>query len=291
MLNKKLITLLLGSVISLQAGASEAVAPLVTPVAVKEAAVPLAIPVAEELKFKASVSDTILKTFAYSPTKVYEIRSRTGMWTVITLEDDEITEGVYLSDTTFWSKKVTTDQRRVMVRPTEPGRFNSGTLVTNKRTYELVFKSYGEGSSWFQRVTWKFNEDADPAFGIFKGNSMVPAMPGSMSESRAESTKTVEPDDAMAGWTVDISKANFNYTIENSGSAPFAPTRVFDDGTFTYIKMPKVQDLPVVFAIGRGGKIRLVDYVVKNNYILVQRVLPGILLRLDEQEVTVVRHE
>lgn len=281
MLNKKLITLLLGSAISLQVVAKEEVAPapLVTPL------------VAEELKFEASASETILKTFAYSPNKVYEIQSRTGMWTVITLEDDEITEGVYLSDTTFWHKKVTADRRRVLVRPTESGRFNSGSLITNKRTYELVFKSYGKNSSWFQRVTWKFNEDADPAFGVFKSGEMELSLPEKVSEGGAEDVKAGESGDAMSGWTVDISKANFNYTIENSRSAPFAPTRVFDDGTFTYIQMPKVQDLPVVFAIGDDGEIRLVDYVVKKNYILVQRVLPGILLRLDEQEVTVVRHD
>lgn len=273
MLNKKLITLLLGATVSLQSVAMEEV-----------------VAEQEPIKFEASVSETILKVFSYSPTKVYEIQSRTGMWTVVTLEEDEMIEGVYLSDTTFWSQKVTADRRRVMVRPTEPGHFNSGTLVTNKRTYELAFKSYGQGSSWYQRVTWKFNEDADPAFGIFKTDETNIGFMEARGAAPAHSGDTVT-ENGDDGWKVDIAKANFNYSIKNSNSAPFAPTRVFDDGVFTYIQMPRVQDMPVIFAIGNDGEIRLVDYVVKNNYILVQRVLPGIMLRLDEQEVTVTRHE
>lgn len=244
-------------------------------------------------EFSADVSETKLVSFPYSPNRVYEIQTRIGMWSVITLEDDERVTGFNLSDTTFWGRKVTNDRKRVMVRPTEQGRFNSASLITNKRTYELVFKSYGEGFPWYQRITWKFQEEADPAFGVFKGDVDL------VTAGTDSSTGVLTPagsvnsssDESDTGWTVDVSKAHFDYQILNEGRAKFAPIRVFDDGKFTYIQMPNVQDLPALFAIDEDGSVRLVDYVVKRGYILVQRVLPGILLKLGEQEVKVMRNE
>jgi hypothetical protein len=50
-----------------------------------------------------------------------------------------------------------------------------------------------------------------------------------------------------------------------------------------------VQDLPAIFAIDEQGNTRLVDYVVKGSNVMVQRIVPGLLLKLDDAEVKVVR--
>lgn len=274
MLNKKIIPAILGAI-------------LIAPTWVSADSMEKVVPP----KFSANTSETILKTFVYSPDKVFEIQSRVGMWTVITLPDDEQITGFLPSDTTFWNAKVTKDRKRAMVRPTDEGRFNSASLITNKHTYELTFKSYGKGFAWYQRVNWSFNDDEDPAFGIFSGDAVnltsIMESDSDKIKSKQDNAKAADP----TNWNVDISNAHFNYKIQNSKGAKFAPTRVFDDGVFTYIQMPKVQDLPALFAIGENDQVRLVDYVVKNNYILVHRVLPGLLFKLDGEEVTVRRYE
>lgn len=275
MLNKKLIACVLGAAVALPVFAEDQPGKKESP------------PV-----FKAKTSQAQLKSFVYSPNKVYEIQTHIGMWTVITLQDDEHVIGFLPSDTTFWDVKLTNDRKRVLVRPKEAERFNSGSLATNKRTYELTFKSYGEGVSWYQRVSWNFNEDADPAFGVFRGDavSLSQGRQNQQVEKRVKPIDRTESSPDPTNWKVDISKAHFDYQIKNPGNAQFAPLRVFDDGTFTYIQMPHLQDLPAVFSVDKDGSIRIVDYVVKNNYIMVHRVLPGLLFKLNESEVVVERH-
>ena len=240
--------------------------------------------------------DAKVISFVYHPKRIYEIKTRVGMFTVIQFPKGERIKGVAISDTTFWGYHVTGDKQRLLIRPMEEGRYNSATVITDKSTYLFSLRSYGDHHPWYQYVDWKVSEDAAPATGVLGGDvpglielsskSSPAAVTGLEDQSDSEKQKK-DP----SSWVVDIAKAHFDYRIENETNAPFAPLRVFDDGTFTYIQMPKVQDMPALFAMNKDGSIRLVDYVVKGNYILVQRVLPGILLKLDDQEVRVIRYE
>ncbi len=241
--------------------------------------------------------DAKVVSFVYHPKRIYKIETRVGMFTVIQFPKGEKIKGVAISDTTFWGYHVTGDKQRLLIRPMEEGRYNSATVITDKSTYLFSLRSYGENHPWYQYVDWKVSEDAAPATGVLGGD-----VPGLIELSSKPSPATVTGLDGHqssgekrekdpSDWVVDIAKAHFNYRIENETNAPFAPLKVFDDGTFTYVQMPRVQDMPALFAVDKDGSIRLVDYVVKGNYILVQRVLPGLLLKLDDQEVRVIRYE
>jgi type IV secretion system protein VirB9 len=214
---------------------------------------------------------------------------RVGQWTIIEFPPDEAIEGSILSDTTFWNNRVTGDRKRLLVRPLESGRSNSATVITNKNTYLFTFDSQADGE-WYQYVTWRYQPEVPPAYGIFGGDApqitglAVPHSADGTDQKAAPYQRTVE-----SGWTVDIARAHFGYDIINKDNAAFAPIKVFDDGTFTYLQLPAVQDLPAIFAIDEQGNTRLVDYVVKGSNVMVQRIVPGLLLKLDDAEVKVVR--
>ena len=240
--------------------------------------------------------DAKVISFVYHPKRIYEIKTRVGMFTVIQFPKGERIKGVAISDTTFWGYHVTGDKQRLLIRPMEEGRYNSATVITDKSTYLFSLRSYGDHHPWYQYVDWKVSEDAAPATGVLGGDvpglielssKSSPAAVTGLNEQQDDKKQDKDP----SNWVVDIAKAHFNYRIENETNAPFAPLKVFDDGTFTYVQMPRVQDMPALFAVDKDGSIRLVDYVVKGNYILVQRVLPGLLLKLDDQEVRVIRYE
>lgn len=222
----------------------------------------------------------------YHPAKVFKIQSRVGSFTNIEVPAGEQIEGFYLSDTTFWRFVVAKDQARVMVKPGEPGVTNSGTLVTNKRVYELSFMAVPDGQPWQQKVQWdeaKEEKQAwgvfEPAFRSFNGATVAAVSP-------APKVTAVEQSAADDGVMVDAKRVNFAWQIE--GDAPFRPTAVFDDGRFTYVRLPNVQDMPALFAED-AGKLRVIDYAVKGDTLIVHRVSDALVLRLDNQNVRVTR--
>jgi type IV secretory pathway VirB9-like protein len=81
-------------------------------------------------------------------------------------------------------------------------------------------------------------------------------------------------------------KLRFNYDV--SGDAPFRPLVVFDDGRFTYYKLPaNVQELPALFAVIDGTEYSLVNFEVRGEYIVAQRLMPTAVLKLGRSEVRV----
>ncbi|MCF6200337.1 MAG: TrbG/VirB9 family P-type conjugative transfer protein, partial [Hyphomicrobiaceae bacterium] len=67
----------------------------------------------------------------------------------------------------------------------------------------------------------------------------------------------------------------FRYHI--SGSAPWKPIRVFDDGKKVYIQFPSglsQGEAPPLFVIASNGQPALVNYRVRNNYYIVDRLSP-----------------
>jgi type IV secretion system protein VirB9 len=66
---------------------------------------------------------------------------------------------------------------------------------------------------------------------------------------------------------------NFNYQI--TGDPAIRPLMVFDDGSKTFIRMnPEVQhrQLPILVAIGRDGKGEMLNYRVKNDLYIADRL-------------------
>ncbi|MBN9053653.1 MAG: TrbG/VirB9 family P-type conjugative transfer protein, partial [Rhizobiales bacterium] len=73
----------------------------------------------------------------------------------------------------------------------------------------------------------------------------------------------------IPGAGVPAEQLNFAYSV--SGGASWRPTRVYTDGTKTYIQFPKSmssQDAPVLFVVS-GGENRIVNYRMRNGMMVV----------------------
>lgn len=226
--------------------------------------------------------------FIYSPNDVFEIRARVGSFVNIEVPRGETIEGLYLSDTTLWRFVVAADHSRVMIKPGRAGLSNSGTLVTNRRVYEISLLSVEAGQPWHQRVQWNPDQPQQQAWGIFAPAFDSFTQPQSQARvgqaAAAAPAAAVAPTDEIM---VDAARVSFNWSIE--GEARFRPISVFDDGRFTYIRMPVVQDLPALFAQD-DGQMRIVDYAVRGDTLIVSRVSDSFVLRLGDQSVRVIRH-
>lgn len=233
----------------------------------------------------AARPDSLIKSFVYDDKSVYEIRTRSGMFTNISVPPGETIQGFYLSDTVFWKFVVAKDGSRVFVRPSEPGRYNSGTMVTDKRTYELAFRSFDTKEPyWYKRVDWIVENDESFGWGVYADPALaeIEKIPGAKSES-------VQEEDAVR-WDIDVTKANFAYEIEDK-KVHFAPATVFDDGRFTYMRFPANTDMPAIFAYDESpDAARLVDYEVIEGSVIIHRVSPGgFILKLGDKSLVIKR--
>lgn len=213
-----------------------------------------------------AAADTRLVTFRYNDNASSFIRALAGTHVNIEVPEGEVIQGFYLSDPAQWDFHVTGDDRRVLVKPHAAGLVNTGTLVTDKRSYELTIASVPMGEMWFQRVRWVVPSQAQSSGQYWRAGS--------------------QQGEASADPTLNAAKLNFRYRIR--GNADFAPVTVFDDGTRTWIKFDQVQDLPAIFA-RHGRDLEVLDYSVQGQYVVIPSVSPELVLRLRKAEVLVER--
>jgi type IV secretion system protein VirB9 len=92
----------------------------------------------------------------------------------------------------------------------------------------------------------------------------------------------------------DQDELRFDYAIK--GDTPnWRPTRVFDDGQKIYIEFPEdltVSEAPPLFITDGDDKIgKLVNYRIKGEFYIVDRLFDFAELRLGEKDQTIVRIE
>lgn len=232
----------------------------------------------------AMPGDTRLVQFRYDPNNTYTILTRPMSVTNIQLRDDEELVALALGDTIQWV--VTDSERHVFIKPLASGLVTTATMVTTQRTYQMTLRSSPEDGMFYQQVTWH-----NPAVVALERQRNQILTRAHQIESRAiERERNVDREEgrvrgAVAASGVQLEDLNFDYDVK--GSAQFAPTQVFDDGRFTWLRMPDHQELPAVFMINDSGDAELLNFTVQDRYIVIQRRVPGVLLKLGAQEVRV----
>ena len=170
----------------------------------------------------------------------------------IELQGGEIVRDVLVGDTVRWKVEPATSGAtggqaiHLIVKPTEPGLLTSMVVTTSRRTYHIQLKSHP--TQYMARVGFDYPEDVSTRMADINARIEASTIPG-------------------AGIPAD--QLNFGYSI--SGIARFRPTRVYTDGTKTYIQFPEsvaAREAPVLFVVS-GGQNRIVNYRMKSNMMIV----------------------
>lgn len=170
----------------------------------------------------------------------------------IELQPGEIVRDVLLGDTVRWKVEPATSGApggqavHLVVKPAEAGLVTSMVVTTSRRTYHIQLKSHQ--TQYMARVGFEYPEDVNARFAEISARMEASIVPG-------------------AG--VPAENLNFNFHV--SGSARWRPTRIYSDGTKTYIQFPSSlagQDAPVLFVVS-GGENRIVNYRMNGNMMVV----------------------
>lgn len=244
------------------AGMGSALA-LCTATALAQPAAPQAAPrpVATAPRPAAAPVDPRIRTLTYDPGRIVSLRGHLGYQMVITFDPDERIENVSIGDSQAWQVTPNRAATLLFLKPVEPNAATNMTVITTLRRYAFELRA-GEASgpgdpNIVYELRFRYLDKAPPV-------TAAPPPP-----------KQEEP----------ARELNFSYKMK--GSKGMTPTRVFDDGRFTYFEFPEGLDAPAIFVIGPTGQEEIVNNQVRGRYHVVDVVARQFVLRYGKGKTAV----
>ena len=218
-----------------------------------------------------------VQVYPFSSGALYQVYAAPGQVTDVALQEGEQLVGsgpVAAGDTVRWiigdteSGTGLTKRIHILVKPTRPDLSSNLVINTDRRTYLLELRSAEK--TYMASVSWQY--PGDQLIALRRQNASAEA-----------ATPIVDG--------VDISRLRFRYAIEGDDT-PWRPVSAFDDGSKVYIEMPRgiaQGEAPPLFVIGPEGDGQLVNYRVRQNYYIVDRLFAAAELRMGGEHQQTVR--
>ncbi|GMM92479.1 TrbG/VirB9 family P-type conjugative transfer protein [Qipengyuania sp. MTN3-11] len=228
---------------------------MIRPLALATALALVAIP--------AIAQDARLAEVEYDETRVFRIEGKPKVQATIRFAEDESIENVAIGDSAAW--QVTPNKRAnlLFVKPLEPRAATNMTVVTNKRTYLFDLVAAPTGKPLYV-LSFTYPDEPVP-------EAETPRM---AVDERSE-VERAATEDGLA--VIDPSDLNFAWS--GSGEENLLPTRVFDDGTATFMTWPVGRPVPAILMTNSEGTEGPVNFTVRGDTIVIDGVPREIVLR------------
>ncbi len=215
-----------------------------------------------------------VQVYPFSDGALYRLYAAPEQVSDIILQSGETLTAISAGDTVRWVVGDTTSgagqnkQVHVLVKPFAPGLKTNLVITTDRRSYHLQLESTPE--TYIAAVSWTYPQDALIAL-----------------------KRQNEKADAAASIDGGVALENLHFRYEITGDrSPWRPVRTFDDGNKVYIEFPTridQGDAPPLFVVGPDGGNQLVNYRVRGNYYVVDRLFAAAELRLGQEPQQIVR--
>jgi len=224
-----------------------------------------------------------IQQYPWSDGALYQLYAAPGQVTDIALQEGEQLVGagpVAAGDTARWiigdtvSGSGSAQRVHILVKPTRADLVTNLVINTDRRTYHLELRA--TPATYMASVSWTYPQDQLIAL---RGANVAAA--------------NVAP--IAAG--VDLASLNFRYGVEGD-NPPWRPLRAFDDGRQVFIEFPAgvaQGEMPPLFVVGEAGQGELVNYRVRDRYMIVDRLFAAAELRMgtkkSQTKVRIVRSD
>jgi len=236
---------------------------------------PLALALSIAITGPVLADDPRLVEKFYDAGEIYTVHGRTGVQTTIRFGDDEAIENVAIGDSAKW--QVTPNKRAnlLFVKPLADRAATNMTVVTNARTY-LFDLVANPGTKPLYVLSFTYPEEPDE----------VQLADGEESDGLGAPTP-VELAAATDPYAVlDPNAINFAWAA--AGERTLLPTRIYDDGSATFLYWPAGVAMPVILVKGPEGTEGPVNFAVRGDTIVLDMVPREIVLRSGEDTATLV---
>jgi type IV secretion system protein VirB9 len=198
--------------------------------------------------------------YTYIPNRVYKIYCMETRITEIQLQPGETNVKVDGADSVQWvidqveSGGGNIKQVHINIKPIKQNISTNFYIYTDRHVYHI--EAYA-GDFYTPIINWTYPQEEK------------------LSLLRQQEKEQQLENDAIPLGQANITLENlcFKYQI-TGGNYPWKPVLVFDDGSKTYIQMPttmKSSEAPALF-LKDGKTLALVNYRLKNNYYIVDRL-------------------
>lgn len=215
-----------------------------------------------------------IQVYPWSEGALYQVYAAVGQITTIALEPGESLTGagpIAAGDTARWiigdseSGSGTTRRVHVLVKPTRADISTNLVITTDRRTYLIELRA--DEKTWMPAIAWAY-----------------PTPPAS--QRVAAPAAPVIPAEAARKYRYGLS----------GDRPPWRPISVFDDGRRVYVVFPRgiIQgEMPPLFVLGSDGEPEIVNSLIHQNVLIVDRLFGAAELRLGsgnrQQTVRIVR--
>lgn len=215
-----------------------------------------------------------VQVYPYTEGVLYRLYAAPGQVSDIALQPGETLSSVSAGDVVRWVVGDTASgagdakQVHVLVKPSAPGLKTNLVVMTDRRSYHLALESTERTA--MAVISWTYPQDQ--LFAL---------------QRQAKAAEDAQP--VASG--VALEDLHFRYAITGD-TPPWRPLRAFDDGTKVYIEFPDRIDqgeAPPLFVVGPAGDSQLVNYRVRQNYYIVDRLFAAAELRLGQKPQQSVR--
>ncbi|WP_260924291.1 TrbG/VirB9 family P-type conjugative transfer protein [Novosphingobium sp. 9] len=219
----------------------------------------------------ALASDPRLVQHLYNDNEVVRIAGHAGVQATIQFGPNEAIENVAVGDSASW--QITPNKRAdlLFVKPMEAAARTNMTVVTNRHTYffDLVASPKGQ-PLYLLRFAYR-DADKPSVLGAPVPGEQAPKVAALSSQEQA-----ITGGDLAA---MPTDPAALNYAWKRVGTAKLWPSRVWDDGSSTYLLWPDKSAVPAILMRNEKGDEGPVNYAVRDATIVIPEVPRALVLR------------
>lgn len=213
-------------------------------------------------------SDSRVRQVLYRPDEVVRIDAQRGFATHIALDPHEQIQVVAPGDRDGWQVLANRGEHDVYLKPQLAAHDTNLEIRTDRRSYSfdlvvLPLKvKLGNGKEMY-RVTFTYPQEAQEQAHVRADDALVQqrlAQPAPVRNARYSMQVMPHSDD-------------------------IAPTAAWDDGRFTYLRIPNNRRIPAIFRVAEDGSESVVDRHMERDVIVVHDVAQRFVLRLAQEAV------
>jgi type IV secretion system protein VirB9 len=233
---------------------------------VRRALIPLALCLTLAAQARAAVEpvpsggDPRLRIVGYDPLQVVDLKAVLGYQTMIVFDPAERIENVAIGDSVGWQVVPNRKSNLLFVKPMDKVGPTNMTVVTNLRSYTFQL-SVRPGPA-------RAN-DPDLIYAL-RFEYPAPAQP-------VVETPPQKPEPPQ----------DLNHAYSYEGSPETLPQRVFDDGHATYFRFAEGASYPAIFAVEADRSEAVVNFNVRDGYLVVDRLARAFVLRKGKVETRI----
>ncbi len=222
--------------------------------------------------YPAQAQDARLVERLYDPDAVVTITGKTKVQAAIEFGDDEAIENVAVGDSAAW--QVTPNKRAnlLFVKPLAENARTNMTVVTSERTYFFDLVASPRAKPVYA-LRFTYPEPPEPT--VEERAQLAQAEPA----PQASATEMTAATDPFAV----LDPASLNFAWQKTGDSKLLPARTYDNGEAVFMTWPAGTSVPAIQVKDRKGTEGPVNYIVRDNTIIVDGIPSEIILRLGEE--------